>query len=64
VRRALAASGWRGEGPVPVLTDTVRMEAARCYVQTYEMLTGCRFLPAATPAVPRIHANLQSAGIL
>jgi phosphoribosylaminoimidazole-succinocarboxamide synthase len=64
VRRALAASGWRGEGPVPVLPDNVRMETARCYVQTYEMLTGRRFVPAATPAVPRIYANLQSAGIL
>lgn len=64
VRRALAASGWRGEGPVPVLPEAVRTETARCYVRTYEMLTGRRFVPAATPATPRIIANLRTAGIL
>jgi len=64
VRRALAAAGWHGEGPVPVLPDNVRIETARRYAQTYEMLTGRRFDPAPVPAVPRLMANLQTAGIL
>lgn len=64
VRRALAATGWRGEGPPPELPDAVRTETARRYVQTFEMLTGRTFVPAATPAPPRILANLQAAGIL
>ncbi|MEX1045703.1 MAG: phosphoribosylaminoimidazolesuccinocarboxamide synthase [Chthoniobacterales bacterium] len=64
VRRTLAAAGWRGEGPPPALPEEVRMETARRYVQTYEMLTGRRFFPAALPAAPRILANLRSAGIL
>jgi len=64
VRRALAAAGWHGEGPVPVLSAEVRMETARRYAQTYEMLTGRRFTPAPVPAVPRLMANLQASGIL
>ena len=64
VRRALAAAGWHGEGPVPVLSAEVRMETARRYAQTYEMLTGRRFTPAPVPAVPRLLANLQAAGLL
>lgn len=64
VRRALAAAGWHGEGPVPVLSDAIRMETAHRYRQTYEMLTGHRFTPAPVPAVPRLLANLRTAGIL
>lgn len=64
VRRALAAAGWHGEGPVPVLSAEVRMETARRYAQTYGMLTGRRFNPAPVPAVPRLLANLRAAGLL
>ena len=64
VRRALAAAGWRGDGSPPALPDEVRAEASRRYVQTYEMLTGRRFVPASVPAAPRILTNLRAAQII
>lgn len=40
VRQWLADRGFRGDGPVPALTDEVRVEAARRYIEAYELVTG------------------------
>ena len=45
VRRTLADQGYRGDGPPPTLTDEVRIEAARRYIQVCELITGRPFVP-------------------
>ena len=45
VRRTLADQGYRGDGPPPKLTDEVRIEAARRYIQVCELVTGRPFVP-------------------
>ncbi|PIY60612.1 phosphoribosylaminoimidazolesuccinocarboxamide synthase, partial [Candidatus Woesearchaeota archaeon CG_4_10_14_0_8_um_filter_47_5] len=46
--------GFRGEGTVPRLTDEVRTEAARRYIEAYEIITGQRF-----KAVPEEKGDIQ-----
>jgi len=60
VRRWLAEqAGYRGDGPMPVVPDDIRVEAAARYVEICELVTGRRFEPdeAADP-VARIARNL------
>jgi phosphoribosylaminoimidazole-succinocarboxamide synthase len=57
VREWLAARGFRGEGEPPALTDEVRIEAARRYIQAYEQVTGLDFKVHKGP----IHARIQQA---
>jgi phosphoribosylaminoimidazole-succinocarboxamide synthase len=59
VRAWLVERGWRGEGPPPALPVEVRCEAARRYVETYERVTGQRFVPDVEPPLPRIRRNLD-----
>jgi phosphoribosylaminoimidazole-succinocarboxamide synthase len=59
VRRWLVEQGWRGEGPPPTLPDDVRCEAARRYVETYELVTGRAFEPATDEPIARIRRNLR-----
>jgi phosphoribosylaminoimidazole-succinocarboxamide synthase len=58
VRAWLVERGWRGEGPPPALPLEVRCEAARRYVETYERVTGQRFVPDTEPPLARIRRNL------
>lgn len=58
VRRWLVAQGFGGEGEPPVLTDEVRMEAARRYIEAYEQITGRAFVPDLRPPVARLRENL------
>lgn len=58
VRRWLVAQGFDGDGTPPVLTDEVRMEAARRYIEAYEQVTGQAFEPDLQPPVERLRANL------
>jgi phosphoribosylaminoimidazole-succinocarboxamide synthase len=58
VRRALAAAGYTGDGPLPVLDDEVWRATSRRYIDAYERLTGRDFVPAPYPAGPRIHSAL------
>lgn len=58
VRRWLIAQGFSGDGAAPVLTDEVRLEAARRYVEVYEQLTGETFVPDTQPPVERLRKNL------
>ncbi|HKE14380.1 MAG TPA: phosphoribosylaminoimidazolesuccinocarboxamide synthase [Kofleriaceae bacterium] len=60
VRRWLAEqAGYRGDGPLPVVPDDIRVEAAARYVEICELVTGRPFEPdeAADP-VARIARNL------
>lgn len=58
LRRWLAAQGYKGEGTPPPLSDEILIEAAQRYVETYEVLTGQAFVPAAPPAQERIASAL------
>jgi phosphoribosylaminoimidazole-succinocarboxamide synthase len=58
VRRWLVEQGFEGNGAPPPLTDEVRLEAARRYVEIYERLTGHTFKPDTTPPEPRLAKNL------
>lgn len=59
VRRYLAAGGFHGEGEVPTLPDDVRMEAARRYIEIYEVMTGRDFEANLESPVERIRRNLR-----
>jgi phosphoribosylaminoimidazole-succinocarboxamide synthase len=59
VRRWLVGEGgYTGEGPTPALPDEIRVEAARRYIASYELVTGQRFVPEESPPVQRIAAAL------
>lgn len=59
VRRYLAETArYSGDGPPPPLPDDVRVEAARRYIKSYELVTGRTFAPALGNPVERIAAAL------
>jgi len=58
VRRWLADQDYLGDGPPPPLTDEVRCEAARRYIEAYERITATDFVPDLEPAEARIRRNL------
>jgi len=59
VRRTLAEQGYKGDGPPPKLTDEVRVEAARRYIQVCELVTGRPFVPDTDEPNARIRRNLN-----
>jgi len=59
VRKTLAEQGYKGEGPPPKLTDEVRVEAARRYIQVCELITGRPFVPDQAEPIARIRKNLR-----
>lgn len=62
VRRWLAGEAkWNGDGPPPVMPDEVRIEAARRYIKSYEIVTGKTFQPDTREPVARIAAALGAA---
>jgi phosphoribosylaminoimidazole-succinocarboxamide synthase len=58
VRLWLGEQGYKGEGPPPPLTDEVRCEAARRYVQVFELVSGLPFEPNTEEPIARIRRNL------
>jgi phosphoribosylaminoimidazole-succinocarboxamide synthase len=55
VRRWLAEEArYTGDGPPPPLPDDVRVEAARRYIKSYELVTGRAFEPDPREPVARI----------
>ncbi len=50
--------GYSGDGAPPPLTDEVRVEAAKRYIGTYELITGQEFAPDTEDPIPRIARNL------
>ncbi len=63
VRRALAAAGYTGDGPVPELPADVWSTTSRRYIDAFERLTGVTFVPGAYPASQRINAALAGLDI-
>lgn len=64
VREWLVSQGFRGDGEPPALTDEVRVEAAKRYIQAYETVTGLEFKVSDEPAEARIANNLRKAGLM
>ena len=62
VREWLVGQGFRGDGPPPALPDEVRIEAARRYIQAYELITGLEFVAHDGPIEPRMQAALKKGG--
>jgi phosphoribosylaminoimidazole-succinocarboxamide synthase len=58
VRRWFVDQGYRGDGPPPPFADDVRVEAARRYLSTYELMTGQTFRPDTSEPIARIARNL------
>jgi phosphoribosylaminoimidazole-succinocarboxamide synthase len=58
VRRWVSDRGWRGDGTPPDLTEEVRCEAARRYIEAYERTTGTAFVPDVEAPLARIRRNL------
>jgi phosphoribosylaminoimidazole-succinocarboxamide synthase len=62
VRRWLANEAkWSGDGPPPVMPDEVRLEAARRYIASFELVTGTKFEPDTRDPIPRIASALEAA---
>ena len=58
VRRWLIDRGWNGDGEPPRLPEDVRCEAARRYIEAYELITGRAFEPSTDEPMERIRRNL------
>jgi phosphoribosylaminoimidazole-succinocarboxamide synthase len=58
VRRYLAERGFKGDGPLPVIPDDVRVEATRRYLEAYERITGEPFAPNLEEPEARLRKNL------
>jgi phosphoribosylaminoimidazole-succinocarboxamide synthase len=63
VRMKYVESGYRGEGEIPDLPESVWAEASQLYQAAYEMVTGKRFEAGSYPVGKRILENLDSAGV-
>ncbi len=59
VREFLAGKGFIGEGEVPEIPDEVRVEAARRYIEAYELITGKTFDGEVGLVLPRLEENLK-----
>lgn len=60
VRQWLASQGFTGDGTPPVLTDEVRVEAAKRYIQAYELITGESFKVSDEPVGQRVSKVLAA----
>ncbi len=58
VRKWLADKGFIGEGQVPEIPDEIRVEAAKRYIEAYELVTGQQFKAVAGDPTARIRENL------
>ena len=63
VRRFLVDQGYRGEGPIPVIPDDVRVEATRRYIEAVDRITGAPFVPNLEEPTARMKKNLAAAGL-
>ncbi len=64
VRAWLADHGFRGDGEPPLLPDDVRLEAARRYIEAFELLTGLDIEVCEDPIDERIERNLRRHGLI
>jgi phosphoribosylaminoimidazole-succinocarboxamide synthase len=59
LRRWLVDQGFRGDGPIPVIPDDVRLEAAQRYITACETVQGRPFVPNLEAPVTRLERNLR-----
>ncbi|HLC60049.1 MAG TPA: phosphoribosylaminoimidazolesuccinocarboxamide synthase [Candidatus Nanoarchaeia archaeon] len=59
VRMWLSEKGFIGEGKIPLISDEVKVEAARRYITAYEMITGKQFEAQNGDVLKRIEGNLR-----
>ena len=64
VREWFAEKGFRGDGTPPSMPDEVRIEAARRYIEAFEIITGEEFKITGEPAASRMERNLKAKGYL
>jgi len=64
VRLAYAEQGYRGDGEIPSVPDTLWVSASERYIAIYEMLTGKIFVPGSYPVETRLVDNLRYQGII
>jgi phosphoribosylaminoimidazole-succinocarboxamide synthase len=60
LRRHLVDLGFRGDGPIPPISDEIRVEAARRYFVAVERITGVRFVPNLESPLERIARNVAT----
>lgn len=60
VRRWLADKGFRGDGEIPPIPTSVRIEASRRYIQACDTIRGDSFVPNLEPPIERIRRNLET----
>jgi len=60
VREWLVEQGFRGDGKPPALTEAVKIEAAKRYIQAYELVSGCEFKVHEEPIRARVEKALKS----
>jgi phosphoribosylaminoimidazole-succinocarboxamide synthase len=61
VRRWLAGEAkWTGDGPPPIMPPEVRVEAARRYIASFELVTGRAFEPDTHDPLDRIARALEA----
>ncbi len=58
VRRWLVDQGFRGDGPIPVIPDEVKVEAVWRYIEAVERITGEAFVPNLEEPQARLRKNL------
>lgn len=64
VRMAFADRGYRGDGPLPAVPDSLWSQTGALYRSAYERLTGGAFEPGEYPVGPRLERNLRAAGVI
>jgi phosphoribosylaminoimidazole-succinocarboxamide synthase len=58
LRRHLAERGFTGNGPIPAISDEIRIEAARRYLDAIERITGVPFQPNLEEPIARMTKNV------
>ena len=64
IRIAYAEKGYRGDGEVPNMDDSLFIHASQRYIQIYEMMSGKAFMPGEYPVNERLLTNLQKCGVI
>lgn len=64
VRKWLADRGFVGQGEVPPIPDEIRVEAARRYIEAYELVTGQSLKVQPGNPLDRIRKNLINKGYM
>jgi phosphoribosylaminoimidazole-succinocarboxamide synthase len=58
LRRWLKDRGFAGEGPIPTIPDTVKVEAVKRYIEAIETISGQEFVPNLEEPQARMRRNL------